>query len=276
MSRLLVGAAYVAVTVAALLTHQMTAAAYIGLIQLFCLYEFYSITLSSKSLKSRVFPLIVGSVLFFITYVYQDSVVNLGHIIWYLIPLLVLYFIYLVFTQSTDWIGDSAKTVMGWLYISLPLAFLLRMGNLVFDEANTDLLPYYGFQILLIFVLIWANDTFAYLVGRQIGKRPLASRLSPKKTIEGFVGGIVFSVGFSILMHRMFPFMERSHFIALALICSVVGTIGDLFESKIKRSLGIKDSGNTLGGHGGFLDRMDSILFASPACFFYLFHFTVM
>ena len=174
------------------------------------------------------------------------------------------------------YLGDAGQMVFGWLYISVPLAFLLRIGNMTFSEGVTELLPYEGFQILLVFILIWANDSFAYLVGRKFGKTKLAPILSPKKSVEGFIGGVVFSVLFAIALHYFFPFIDLIHYVALAFICSVIGTLGDLFESKIKRHLGIKVSGTALGGHGGFLDRMDSIILASPACFYYLYHFTVV
>lgn len=275
-SRLLIGAAYVVVTAAAVLTSLISASIYVWLIQVFCLYEFYKITIKPKHTANILFPLLIGSILFFLTYVNQDSVVNMKILLWYLIPLLVLFLGYLIYYKSENYLQDAGQMVLGWLYISVPLAFLLRIGNMTFSKGITDLLPYNGFQILLIFILIWANDSFAYLVGRKFGKTKLAPILSPKKSVEGFFGGVVFSVLFAVSLHYFFPFLDLIHYIVLALICSVIGTIGDLFESKIKRHLGIKDSGTALGGHGGFLDRMDSIIMASPACFFYLYHFTVV
>lgn len=275
-SRLLVGTAYVVVTIAALLFNLISAGVYIWLIQVFCLYEFYKITIKPKSATSLLFPLIVGSFLFFLTYVNQDELINMKILLWYLIPLLVLFLTYLIYYKSDNYLGDAGQMVFGWIYISVPLAFLLRIGNMTFSEGVTELLPYEGFQILLVFILIWSNDSFAYLVGRKIGKTKLAPILSPKKSVEGFIGGIVFSILFAIVLHYFFPFIDLIHYVVLALICSIIGTLGDLFESKIKRHLGIKDSGTALGGHGGFLDRMDSIILASPACFYYLYHFTVV
>ena len=274
-SRLLVGAAYVAITLIALLSHQISAAIYIWLIQVFCLFEFYRITQPTLKPLQHGGALFIGSVVFGLVYANQDDVVNLGAYSMLLLPIVMLYFIGSIFKDRDGFISKMAHHAFGWVYISVPLALLLRIGNLVFDEGNTDLLPYYGKQILLVFVLIWANDTFAYLVGRKFGKNKLAPKLSPKKTIEGFIGGIIFSIGFALALYEFMPFIDRIHMIAMAIICSIIGTFGDLFESKIKRSLGIKDSGTALGGHGGFLDRMDSVLMAGPACFFYLFHFTV-
>jgi phosphatidate cytidylyltransferase len=187
-----------------------------------------------------------------------------------------LFFIWLIFYKSDHFVKDAAVMIAGWIYISASFAFFLRIGNLTFNMDNTDLLPYHGFQILLIFILIWVNDTGAYLVGRRWGKTPLAPVVSPKKTWEGFVGGLVLSVLVGLIISHYMAELEWIHYLVLAVICSVFGTLGDLFESKVKRSLAIKDSGTLLGGHGGVLDRFDSILFAGPAAYFYLLHFIVM
>ncbi len=275
-SRLLVGSLYVIITVVAVSFDQFAAGFYVWLIQALCLYEFYKITIKPKSVTTLLFPMLIGSFLFFLTYVNQDAVVNLKMLLWYLIPLLVVFLSYLIYYKSDNMLYEAGQMVFGWVYICIPLAFLLRIGNLSFDDTVSELLPYNGLFILLVFVLIWANDSFAYLVGKKFGRTKLASQLSPKKTVEGFVGGIAFSMLFGLLIHSFFPFLDRIHFVALALICSVIGTLGDLFESKIKRQLGIKDSGTALGGHGGFLDRMDSIILAAPACFYYLYHFAVL
>jgi phosphatidate cytidylyltransferase len=275
-SRILVGGAYVAITVAALLTTFVSGGVYVWLIQLLCLYEFYKITIKPKSNTSIILPVLIGSIVFFMTYINQDGVVNIASLLWYLIPLLVVFLIFLIYYKSDNYLYDAGQMVFGWIYISVPLAFILRIGNMNFIEGSTELFPYVGMQILIIFILIWVNDTFAYLVGRKIGKTKLAPSLSPKKTVEGFIGGIVFSVAFGFVLHFFWPVYDTIHFVVLALICSIIGTLGDLFESKIKRHLDIKDSGTALGGHGGFLDRMDSIILASPACFFYLYHFTVV
>ncbi len=123
--------------------------------------------------------------------------------------------------------------------------------------------------VLGIFILAWANDTFAYLIGKSLGKRKLMEKISPKKTIEGLLGGII---GASIASFFIFNFTELyslSFWLILALLVSILGTIGDLIQSKFKRLAGVKDSGNIMPGHGGVYDRLDSIIFASP--FIYLF-----
>ena len=127
-------------------------------------------------------------------------------------------------------------------------------------------------QIILgIFILAWTNDTFAYLVGKSFGKRKLMEKISPKKTIEGFFGGMVGALFASFIFFKFTSISEYNliFWLFLALLVSVLGTIGDLIQSKFKRLAGVKDSGNIMPGHGGVYDRLDSIIFAGP--FIYLF-----
>ena len=134
--------------------------------------------------------------------------------------------------------------------------------------TNKDFEP----QIILgIFILAWTNDTFAYLVGKGFGKRKLMEKISPKKTIEGFFGGMVGALFASFIFFKFTLTTEYSliFWLFLALLVSVLGTIGDLIQSKFKRLAGVKDSGNIMPGHGGVYDRLDSIIFAGP--FIYLF-----
>ena len=124
--------------------------------------------------------------------------------------------------------------------------------------------------ILGIFILVWTNDTFAYLVGKGIGKRKLMEKISPKKTIEGFLGGVFFTVITAIIISYTIDFLSITHWIVLSLIASILGTIGDLIESKFKRQANIKDSGTIMPGHGGLLDRLDSLLFVAPFVYLYI------
>ena len=123
--------------------------------------------------------------------------------------------------------------------------------------------------ILGIFILVWTNDTFAYIVGKGVGKRKLMEKISPKKTIEGFFGGMAGALLASFIFFKFTSIYNLIFWLFLALLVSVLGTIGDLIQSKFKRLAGVKDSGNIMPGHGGVYDRLDSIVFASP--FIYLF-----
>ncbi|GAB5400600.1 MAG: phosphatidate cytidylyltransferase [Aureisphaera sp.] len=137
------------------------------------------------------------------------------------------------------------------------------------------LIPYHNgsYQIWLIigvFILIWANDSFAYLVGKNFGKRKLLERVSPKKTVEGFIGGFAgtFLAGFLIFNYTQL--LSLGSWFFLAVMVTVLGTFGDLIQSKFKRQAGVKDSGSLMPGHGGIYDRLDSIIFVSPFIYAFL------
>ena len=122
-----------------------------------------------------------------------------------------------------------------------------------------------------IFGLIWTNDTFAYIIGKNFGKRKLFERISPNKTIEGFIGGIIFTAIVSYFISIYTDFLSYKDWIGLAFFISIFGTLGDLIQSKFKRQEGVKDSGNLMPGHGGLFDRLDSIIFAAPFIYAYLY-----
>lgn len=151
--------------------------------------------------------------------------------------------------------------------------YLSLVGYIIIPFITLLKLPYleneYEPRIIIgIFILIWTNDTFAYLTGKSIGKNKLFERVSPKKTIEGFIGGMLFTVIASLALSYYFSFYSSIIWISSAIFVSVFGTIGDLVESKFKRQANVKDSGKIMPGHGGILDRLDSIIFVAP--FLYL------
>jgi len=120
------------------------------------------------------------------------------------------------------------------------------------------------------FILQWSSDTFAYLVGRKLGKHKLFERISPKKTIEGFIGAIVLTALVAYVLSRFWDDISTRDWMLISVIVVVFGTLGDLVESLLKRNLGIKDSGAILPGHGGVLDRFDGVFISAPAVYFYL------
>ena len=124
--------------------------------------------------------------------------------------------------------------------------------------------------IVGVFVLIWCNDTFAYIIGKSLGKNKLLERVSPKKTIEGFFGGILGAVIASFIIFNVLDIYTLPVWISLAVIISVCGSIGDLVQSNYKRQAGVKDSGNVMPGHGGLYDRLDSAIYASPFIYAFL------
>ena len=179
----------------------------------------------------------------------------------FLLPITELLFSYTIIPKN---IALSAGGVM---YISLACGFMVDL--LIFPSLpymSTPLMP------LVIIACMWINDTMAYIVGSLIGKTPL-SPISPKKTLEGTIGGVILCVTVVSIASYYIPLLRDIHFIhwlMISLISAVAGTIGDLFESKLKRMAGVKDSGSIMPGHGGFLDRFDSLLVAVPFVWLYV------
>jgi phosphatidate cytidylyltransferase len=173
----------------------------------------------------------------------------------------------IIFIESRNiFIKNMGQSVFGLLYISLSLGLLIdiRMTDTT-ELAWRQEFPL--FYVLFIIFSLWINDTMAYIVGSFIGKRPL-SPISPKKTWEGTIGGVILCVIVMTLIGRSAG-IPTVHAVFISAIASISGTFGDLFESKLKRMAGVKDSGQIMPGHGGFLDRFDSLLFAAVFVWFY-------
>jgi phosphatidate cytidylyltransferase len=186
------------------------------------------------------------------------------------LPAFLLFGVYLLlrmiaqlYITGTNPIRSVALSMMSQLYITMPIAAMAVMAN------------FSKWFLLSMFVLVWVNDTFAYLTGSMLGRHKLWERISPKKSWEGFIGGAVFCIAAAALIGyyaptNMIPFDARE-MAGAGLIVALAGTLGDLFESLIKRTIGVKDSGSLIPGHGGILDRIDSILFVIPSTLFYMF-----
>ncbi len=180
--------------------------------------------------------------------------------------------------RREDPLVSLADTVFGAVYPTALLGFLLELrlarGPHVGDAEAFVL-------TLAVFLLVWAADIFAYVVGRAAGRRQLAPRVSPGKTWEGAAGGAAAAVLVALLLRAVplsalglegpaLAFLAWPHVLALALICGILGPVGDLAESKLKRSVDLKDSGTLLPGHGGLLDRFDALIFVTPIIYLYL------
>lgn len=153
--------------------------------------------------------------------------------------------------------------------------YIILLFYLIAGFVFLGLIPYrngsFSPKIIVgIFILIWANDSFAYLIGKNFGKRKLLERISQKKTIEGFLGGFLAAIGASFIIFRYLSELSIEVWLILAVLVSVLGTLGDLIQSKFKRQAGVKDSGTLIPGHGGVYDRLDSILFVSPFVYVFL------
>lgn len=184
-----------------------------------------------------------------------------------------LYLLYVVcrstFLPHQAMLPSLSNSLIGQLYIAVPLALTIRL-TLVVDPFSS-MTQFDGSLLLAIFIFIWVNDTGAYLVGSRWGKRRLAPSISPKKSVEGSIGGLLLVLLSAVVLRLLlFPELSWLRILLIATVVAVFGTIGDLFESSLKRQAGVKDSGKLIPGHGGILDRIDSLLLAVPAVYLLL------
>jgi len=184
--------------------------------------------------------------------------------IWLLVsvPLISAVFITELFRKVNPSFLNIASTLIIPIYVALPFSFL---HYITLKSGSYDYLPLMGF-----FLLTWSNDSGAYLIGSNFGKRKLFPRVSPNKSWEGVIGGLVFTVAGAFLISKIDHANNFIYWAGAGIVVSVMGTFGDLAESMIKRSVSVKDSGNLLPGHGGLLDRFDAVIFAAPfvSCYF--------
>ena len=181
----------------------------------------------------------------------------------------VSWFMIEMYTRSEEPFTNVCYNAMGLFYVAVPLS---SASLLVF--ANSD--KVYQYQYLLAILLFaWANDSWAYVIGSKWGKTKLFERISPKKSWEGFFGGVTAAVIFSFIVYFVFPLLGAQkisviQYLILAVFTAIASTLGDLTESMIKRNLQLKDTGNALPGHGGWLDRFDGLLFSLPTGAIYI------
>jgi len=222
--------------------------------------EFYRMALPERRLE-RWLAAMAGSALIFIPLADNDKLIISGIGLFFIgFSLLFLFRIRTIDTAARE----VAFALLAFLYIPFLLMHLVQLRQTPF-----------GIQWLLVIMLIvMTNDSAAYYSGSAFGKHRLYPLVSPKKSIEGAVGGLIGSLGGTLLAKfTFFPELTFTDAAATALVIGIVGQAGDLFESLLKRSFGVKDSGSIIPGHGGLLDRMDSILFAAPITYYYVLFF---
>lgn len=178
------------------------------------------------------------------------------------VPVLFIQVLVELFRDKADGFNRIALAVFGTIWVGLPFALLPFIGTI----GGT----YTGWIVLGFFFLLWINDTGAYLSGRSLGKHKLAPKISPGKTIEGFIGGVILALVLAYFLPEITGQLTVMRWTVIALIIAVFSNAGDLVESMLKRSCGVKDSGKILPGHGGILDRFDGILLAVPVILAYL------
>ncbi len=261
--RTLSGALFVFVLISAILSGPYTSALLFLLLTIFILREFYALTAHSGYSPQAIPGMLVGAMIFIFSFLYAiNAITPKTFHIWIL--LLFLFPVYELYRKSDTPIVNIALTIFGIIYVALPLSFL---NFLMFPGKGND--PGYDSSMLIsLFVFLWANDSGAYLFGITFGRNKLFERLSPKKSWEGFFGGLASALLASWILSIIFTQYTFYFLLILAVFTVIAATFGDLIESMIKRSVGVKDSGRFMPGHGGLLDRFDSLLLASPVIFF--------
>ena len=262
VTRTLSGAVFVAAVIGSVWLHPYVYAGMMLTVIVWALLEFYDIVMKDRVHAGKYVGVLSGVALFTATFFYVQGVVS-GDIFLFFIPLLILVFISQLYSSYHFPFRAIAYTLVGVVYIALPLSLCNGLTFPVNGQYTPDIL-------LGFFILLWTNDTFAYLTGIIFGRHRLFRRISPKKSWEGFIGGLVCTVALSLLIAQWLTILPFFHWMAVAAIIVIFGVYGDLIESLLKRNLNIKDSGHFLPGHGGILDRFDSVLLAAPMVYFYL------
>ncbi|NPA67521.1 MAG: phosphatidate cytidylyltransferase [Chlorobi bacterium] len=228
------------------------------------LSEAYKLFEKTGNKPQKYFGLFTGTVIYMLSFfVARGSIPPSVYFI--LIFLVISLFVFEIYQDNEDHFLSIAFTLFGVIYVAVPMSVL---NFLAFPETSGN--SFSAKYLLALFVIIWINDTGAYLIGSRFGKTKLFERISPGKTWEGTIGGALFALIAGYVISLFNAELTTSQWIIFALIAVFFGTYGDLSESWLKRKAGIKDSGNIMPGHGGLLDRFDSTLFAAPVIFLYL------
>lgn len=273
--RTLSGAVFVSLVITSIFTSPYLFGAFFLLITALSSYEFYKLVNTQKEVSVSLWSGVLASMVLFATYfVWVKEGSDWGVFVFYIFFVIGVIVVEL-FRKQTNAIQNWANFLLGQIFIALPFALLNKIlfipGEVEAFNQVSWFAPQTGTVLLFaLFITIWVNDSWAYVFGVSFGKHKLFPRVSPKKSWEGLIGGALMSLltgfGFSFLI----PDLTLVQWLIFAEIVVLFGTFGDLVESMLKRTLAIKDSGYVIPGHGGLLDRFDSMLLAAPAIYFFL------
>lgn len=277
--RSITGVLFVAIMVAGFLSPRAMVFLF-ALITGLTLWEYTGLVNGLDNVQVNRFISTVAGVYFFLAVAgWRTGIVNNFVVMVPYLLTIVYLFISELYTKNKNAINDWAYTMLGQMYIALPFAMI---NILAFEMAPDQSGVSYDTMLpLSVFIFLWVNDSGAYLTGSLLGRHKLFPRISPGKTWEGSIGGGILVIAVAALLGYLVnrgvdvPRLSILGWMGLGLVIAVVGTWGDLVESLFKRTLGIKDSGNILPGHGGMMDRFDSSLMAIPAAVLYLYTLTI-
>ena len=228
-------------------------------------WEFYRLAKKAGASPQCAIGLLAGSLMIVATAaaLYEVLAITAFVIVIFMI-LIPMPLIFELYRKSSTPIANIGITYAGVVYVALPMT-LLMLFPIILGNGN----GWEPWSVILYIFIIWANDVFAYLFGITLGKHRLFERISPKKSWEGFFGGLLGAMAMGFVAAKLLD-ANIAIWIGLALIAAITGVFGDLVESLLKRSVGVKDSGSFIPGHGGWLDRFDALIFSLPFAFVYL------
>ena len=275
ITRSITGLLFVAVILSATWFSQVSFRGLILIGTILTLLEFYRLVNENVSRWVLYADILGGTYLVGILFLLHNTQPGIPGI--YLFSPYIIYLLYTfvvrLYLKEENPIKSLSLSLMGQIYVALPLGLLSYIAYPPL-EAQYLLMPYNALMVIAFFSFIWINDTGAYIVGSLLGKHRLFERISPKKSWEGFFGGVIFTMVAGWVWSTQCSFLNTEQWIVLSAIVAIFSTWGDLCESLLKRTLHVKDSGQILPGHGGLLDRLDSVLLATPAAVIYLYLIT--
>ena len=264
LTRTITAALFVIIIFAALFLHHVIFGLVFFLLMTAALSETYNLLDNETVSAQKKYGLLVGSIIFISSYLLSQDIVGIN-IYLLIVPLFMIFFIIEIFKQDEKDYRSIAITIFGIIYVTIPFSLFNFLKTSELQDGNIE-----NFLPFAFFLILWMNDTGAYIIGSLIGKHKFIEHISPKKTMEGTMGGVLSSIGVAIIIAQFNTGLNIWAWIGLGIIISLSGTYGDLAESMMKRRASIKDSGNIMPGHGGVLDRFDSFIFAVPAAYTYI------
>lgn len=274
--RAISAAAFAAIMLAGLTLHEYAFLVLMLVIHTGCLWEYERLTRSMHEYTERqqkiagYYTKIAGTLIFYLLATGFRFLPFINeYLYFFIVPFLSGFLVLELYLQSESPLRNAGLNTAGILYITFPLSMAVFFP---YAHENGAWFPERCGLILGTVLLVWSNDTLAYISGSLFGKHKLMPSVSPAKSWEGFFGGLIFAMFIGYVLSHFFRQFGPAGWIVTGAIVAVFGTIGDLIESMIKRSAGVKDSGTLMPGHGGFLDRFDAFIFCIPFVFlFYMF-----
>lgn len=267
--RSLAGAVFVALIIGSILWTPLAVFALFFVFNIVALFEYNRMFTNKKMISNASSIIIIGSIIYLGIGLYANHLLE-ARILLSMIPIIFLLFIAALYKISDKPFEELGIKILPLIYISLPFGLFNLVANMGSGE-NGAFEPLY---LIAFFVFVWSSDTFAYLTGSAFGKHRLFERISPKKSWEGSIGGASITLIIAWLFGYYTQLLTPFTWVIIALITVVAASFGDLIESLLKRSMGVKDSGNIMPGHGGILDRFDAAIFSIPFYVFLLYLLT--